>query len=116
MATRKVNKDTTKSVFHDLGLADADDLFLRAELMRKIGAIIERQKLTQVDVAKLIGMDQPRVSALIHGKLSKFSTERLLKALNDMGHDIEIRIKPATKQKGVTRVTTGIGSRVSKAA
>lgn len=116
MATGRVMASAEKSVFHDLGLDDADDLFLRAELMRKIGAIIERRKLTQAETAKLIGMDQPRISALLHGKITKFSTERLIKALNELGHDIELRIKPTSNQRGVTKVIGGGAARSSRAA
>jgi len=104
MATGKVESASPPSAFHALGLEDADDLVLRTELMRKIASVIENRQLTQVEAGKLIGMDQPRMSALIHGKITKFSTERLIKALNDLGHDIELRIRPAIHEKGITRV------------
>src|ERR1035437_7711350 len=91
MATGKMTNATPKSAFHVLGLEDAGDLVLRAELMRKIGAIIEAKQLTQVEAGHLVGMDQPRMSALIRGKITKFSTDSLIRALNDLGHDIELR-------------------------
>ncbi|MGH6877055.1 MAG: helix-turn-helix domain-containing protein, partial [Rhizomicrobium sp.] len=65
MAKREKVTYSTSSAFHALGLPDADDLLLRAELMRKIGGIIEARRLTQVQAGKLMGMDQPRVSALL---------------------------------------------------
>ena len=116
MATRKLKTPAPKSVFHDLGLEDADDLLLRAELMRKISWVIEKKGLTQTAAGKLIGMDQPRISALLHGKITRFSTDRLIKALNDLGQDIEVRIKPTLQKKGVTRVIGGGASRPSRAA
>lgn len=61
---------------------------LRAELMRKIGGIVTARGLTQLEAAKLMEMDQPRVSALLKGKIAKFSTDRLLKALSDLGQNV----------------------------
>ena len=100
MAKGKVKSATPQSAFHALGLEDADDLVLRTELMRKIALVVENRRLTQVEAGKLIGMDQPRVSALLRGRITKFSTERLLKALSDLGQDVELRIAPARTGKG----------------
>ena len=47
-----------------------------------------------------MGMDQPRVSALLNGKITLFSTDRLLRALSDLGQDIEVRIVPSADRKG----------------
>jgi len=95
---------STESAFHALGLPDADDLMLRAELMRKIGEIVTARGLTQTKAGELMHMDQPRVSALLKGKIGKFSTDRLLKALSDLGQDVELRITPARMGKGRLRV------------
>ncbi|MEI8395240.1 MAG: helix-turn-helix transcriptional regulator [Rhodospirillaceae bacterium] len=91
---------TTESAFHALGLTDADDLLVRADLTRTIAAIIKQRQLTQTEVGHMIGMDQPRVSALLRGKITLFSTDRLLKALSDLGQDVELRIVPAMEGKG----------------
>jgi predicted XRE-type DNA-binding protein len=91
---------STESAFHALGFPDADDLVLRAELMRKIAEVIAARDLTQVQAGELIHMDQPRVSALLTGKIVKFSTDRLLRALSDLGQDVELRITPAQGAKG----------------
>jgi predicted XRE-type DNA-binding protein len=92
------------SAFHALGLPDADDLELRAKLMLRIGQIIAARGLTQHQAGELLGMDQPRVSALLRGKIGKFSTNRLLKALSDLGHDVELRVTPAPGGKGRLRL------------
>lgn len=89
-----------ENAFHALGLDDADDLVVRAELMRKIAEIIDDRRLTQTRAGELLGMDQPRVSALLRGKITKFSTDRLLRALSDLGQDVELRIVPAKSGKG----------------
>src|SRR2546429_9175297 len=104
MGKRKAVTYSTKSAFHSLGLPDADDLVLRAELMRKIAAVIAARGLTQTQAGELMHMDQPRVSALLSGKIGKFSTDRLLRALSDLGHDVELRITPARTGKGRLRV------------
>jgi predicted XRE-type DNA-binding protein len=93
-----------ESAFHALKLEDADDLVVRSDLMQRISTIIAKRKLTQVQAAKILGMDQPRVSALLNGKITRFSTDRLLKALNDLGLDVELRIRQAKTDKGHTMV------------
>lgn len=104
MAKRKAVTYSRESAFHALGLPDADDLVLRAELMRKISKIIAARGLTQSQAGKLMRMDQPRVSAMLRGKIGRFSTDRLLKALSDLGQDVVLRITPARKGKGRLRV------------
>lgn len=91
---------STGSAFHALGLPDADDLVLRAELLRKIADVIKERKLTQSRAGELMNMDQPRVSSLLRGKITKFSTDRLLRALSDLGQDVELRISQAREGKG----------------
>jgi len=91
---------TSESAFHALGLDDADDLAVRADLMSTISRIVKQRRLTDVEVGTLIDMDQPRVSALLHGKITKYSTDRLLKVLGDLGLDAEMRVAPARTTKG----------------
>jgi predicted XRE-type DNA-binding protein len=100
MAKRKAVTYSEASAFHDLGLKDADDLVLRSDLMRKIFEIIAARGLTQVQAAEVMGMDQPRVSALLSGKVGKFSTDRLLRALSDLGQNVEVRVTPSRSKKG----------------
>lgn len=83
------------NVFADLGLKDPGELLAKAELVQRIADIIAERKLTQVRAAKLLGIDQPKVSALLRGKLDGFSTDRLFRFLNALGRDVEIVIRPA---------------------
>ena len=92
------------SAFHALELPDAGGLELRASLMRSIAGVVAARGLTQVQAGEIMGMDQPRVSALLRGKIGKFSTDRLLKALSDLGQDVELRITPARGGKGKLRL------------
>jgi predicted XRE-type DNA-binding protein len=104
METSEPVSYSAQSAFHALGLPDADDLQLRADLMRSVVRIIAERKLTQAQAGKLMAMDQPRVSALINGKTTLFSTDRLLRALCDLGQDVEVRVTPSRGEKGCVRL------------
>ncbi len=80
------------NVFADLGLPNPDELLIKAELAHQISELISARKLTQTEAAELLGVDQPKVSALMRGKLSGFSIERLFRFLNALGNNVEIRI------------------------
>jgi predicted XRE-type DNA-binding protein len=86
--------ESSGNVFADLGLPDADEILAKAELAIKIADILRQRRLTQTQAAAILGVDQPKVSALIRGRLSGFSIERLLRFLLLLGADISIMIKP----------------------
>jgi predicted XRE-type DNA-binding protein len=94
------------NVFADLGFADADEMLAKAELAIKIGEILRRRRLTQVQAAAVLGVDQPKVSALIRGRLSGFSIERLLRFLLRLGTDVSITIKPRVRTRSKPRAKT----------
>ena len=87
------------NVFADLGFAHPDDEALKADLVREIREIISRRKLTQEQAARMLGIRQPDVSALVNGRVAKFSLERLLRFMPRLGRDVEIvvRAKPASR-------------------
>ncbi|MBW4423391.1 MAG: helix-turn-helix domain-containing protein [Nostoc desertorum CM1-VF14] len=101
-------KRSSGNVFADLGLANPDELLVKAELARQISEIIAKQKMNQVEAATLLGVDQPKISALIRGKLSGFSTEQLFRFLNALGCDVEIvvKLKPKSQTQAQTKVCT----------
>ena len=86
---------TTSSgnVFRDLGFPDAEELRIKAELAMEISEVIESRGLTQVQAAEVLGVDQPKVSALVRGRLDGFSLERLYRFLNSLGRDIQITLR-----------------------
>jgi predicted XRE-type DNA-binding protein len=101
------NREFTPSsgnVFADLNLPNADDLLAKAELAAKIIAEIQRRRLTQSQAATILGIDQPKVSALKQGKLSGFSIERLMRLLLVLGRDIEITVRQRAKSGSVARL------------
>jgi predicted XRE-type DNA-binding protein len=94
--------DTTSSgnVFRDLGAPHPEDAIAKAELTAKIAAIIAERRMTQAAAAKVLGIDQPKVSALLRGRLSGFSTERLMRFLTTLGSEVQIVVRDRPRAKG----------------
>jgi len=78
------------NVFADLELPQADECRAKSELAVRIFKIIKHRKLTQAAAGKILGINQPKVSALLHGRLQGFSTDRLFRFLNALGCDVQI--------------------------
>ena len=93
------------NVFRDLELPDADELHVKADLVYEISRTIEERGLSQRQAAEILGVDQPKVSALVRGQLKGFSIERLYRFLNALGKDVEIVIRP--REGAGVRVRTG---------
>ena len=101
------NREFTPSsgnVFADLNLPHAPDRLAKAELAAKIIAEIQQQRMTQSQAAAILGIDQPKVSALKQGKLSGSSIERLMRFLLLLGRDIEITVKGRPKARAAARL------------
>jgi predicted XRE-type DNA-binding protein len=92
------------NVFADLGLPKPDDLLAKAELTAKIIEEIQRRRLTQSQAASILGIDQPKVSALKQGHLSSFSIERLMRFLVLLGRDVEITVKQRRQSRVAARL------------
>src|ERR1700688_2801869 len=86
------------NVFRELGLANADVLQAKADLVFKISAIIEERKLTQVEAAKILGVTQPKISALLRGRLDGFSLERIVRFLAALDQKVEIKVRPKSRR------------------
>lgn len=99
------------NVFADLELPHADEELAKVELAFEISQIIEERGLTQEEAAELIGVDQPKVSAVARYRLDGFSMERLYRFLNALGRDIEIVVKPKpnSRKNATLRVTRKVG-------
>jgi predicted XRE-type DNA-binding protein len=84
--------DSSGNVFADLKVKDADAYLAKSALAIHIHNIIKRRNLTQGEAGKILGLSQPKVSAIIKGHLDGFSTERLFRFLNALGCDVRISI------------------------
>jgi predicted XRE-type DNA-binding protein len=93
---------STGNVFADLGLADAGEHLIKAGLVVRINRIIRQRKLTQAAAAELMGIDQPKVSAMLAGQFRGYSVERLMRFLVALGHDVEIVVK--AKRRGTAEL------------
>jgi predicted XRE-type DNA-binding protein len=92
------------NIFADLGVANPEEAQAKADLVDRIVDIIHERKLTQVQAGKLLGVDQPKVSALMRGRLTDFSIERLLRFLLLLGQDVHIAVtaRPPSSRKQPT--------------
>jgi predicted XRE-type DNA-binding protein len=90
------------NVFADLGFDQPEEELTKAKLAGLIWHEIERQGLTQAAAASLMGIDQPKVSALMNGRLANFSSERLMRLLTALGQNVEIVVteKPPAQERG----------------
>ena len=97
----------TDNIFADIGLSNPEERLAKAELAWRIEETIRARRLTQVRAARILKIDQPKISRLLRGQLSGFSTQRLMHFLTLLGSDIEIVVKPApgkTRRSGRIRV------------
>ena len=92
------------NVFADLGFAEPEEELTKAQLASHIRQIVKRRGLTQVAAAALMGIDQPKVSALLNGRLANFSSERLMRLLTALGQDVEITLKPKPRGRAHGRI------------
>ena len=94
----------TGNVFADLGFPDAAERQARLRLAFALNQELEARKISQADAAKVLGVTQPKVSALRHYKLAGFSVERLMNLLTALDRDVEIviRRKPVRGMLGLT--------------
>ena len=85
------------NVFLDLGLskAEAENLRLRSELMRQIDAYYRESGMTQAAAAKALGLTQPRLNALLKGKLHQFSLDALVNVASNAGMNVRLVVKKA---------------------
>src|SRR5262249_23776440 len=97
-------KDATRNVWLQLGFPDADEHYLKAQLVLRLDKAIQASGLTQRAAAQRIGTSQPELSKLLRGKFSEVSLERLMRFLTALGCQIEIKIS-AAKSKKAANVT-----------
>jgi predicted XRE-type DNA-binding protein len=95
------------NVFADLGFADAGERQTKVRLALAINDVLQRRGLSQGKAAELLGINQPKVSALSKYRLEGFSVERLMRFLTALNQDVEIivRNRPRTRRPGRVYVT-----------
>lgn len=95
------------NVFADLGFADAGERQTKVRLAMAINEVLHRRGLSQGKAAELLGINQPKVSALSKYRLEGFSVERLMRLLTSLNQDVEIviRNRPRARRPGRVSVT-----------
>lgn len=98
-------ESVSTNVYADLGMVYAEEMLVKAQLATKIGDIIKRRKLTQVQAAQLLGITQPKLSGLLRGQFRGVSETKMLECLTRLGRDVEIVIKSAPRSRTEGHVT-----------
>jgi predicted XRE-type DNA-binding protein len=96
------------NVYTDLGYRDSESMLVKAQLAAKIAEILQRRALTQARAAEILGLTQPKVSALLKGRFRGISEHRLLECLTRLGRDVHIVIKPTPRSRPNGRLTLSV--------
>lgn len=99
MGKRIQVEEGSGNVFVDIGLPNPEERLAKADLAIRIAQTIRARRLTQTRAAHILKIDQPKISHLLRGQLSGFSTERLMHFLTLLGRDIEITVKPTPRSR-----------------
>jgi predicted XRE-type DNA-binding protein len=94
----------TGNVFTDLGYPDAAERQAKLRLAYALNQELYQRKFTQAEAAEILGVTQPKVSALRHYKLAGFSVERLMTLLTALDQDVEIVIKRKPRSRRTARI------------
>lgn len=96
------------NVFADLGFAEPEEELTKAQFASRIRQVLKERRLTQSAAAALMGVDQPKVSALLNGRLANFSSDRLMRLLTALGQDVEITIRPKPRNRAQGRILVAV--------
>jgi predicted XRE-type DNA-binding protein len=91
--TKRTHEAGSGNVFADVGVPNATEHLVKAQLVFKIDGLMKDRGLKQTDAAELFGVKQPDVSKMLRGDFRQFSVERLLRFLVALGQDVEIVVK-----------------------
>ena len=104
MAKETIHR-SSGNVFADLRIPNPEQYLAKAELAAQILKIVQKRRLTQQATGELLGIPQPKVSALLNGRLDGFSSDRLFRFLNALGCDVRITVsRPHPKTPGHVQV------------
>lgn len=92
------------NVFADIGLPEPEEELAKAQFATHIERAIKRRRLTQAKAAAVMGIDQPKVSALLNGRLDGFSSDRLMRLLVRLGQDVDVTVKATSRKRARGRI------------
>lgn len=99
------------NVFVDLGDEQAPQTLLKSRLAQRLTNVIKTKGLTRSEVAAVLGIDQPKVSKILSGRLREFSTDRLFRFLNALDQDIQIVITDKPTSRRQARLTVALANK-----
>jgi predicted XRE-type DNA-binding protein len=94
------------NIFADLGLPNSEQELVRAQLTLQLYIILKNTGMTQVEIAKVLGVRQPQVSLLMRNRAGNFSVGRLMEFLTALRQDVEITVRPSRKEHGALSVVS----------
>lgn len=111
MKSKRVRKrgrvaESSGNVFAELGLPNPEQELLKAQLTLQIYTILKSSGKTQVEIARVLGVQQPQVSLLMRNRAGNFSVGRLMEFLTALRQDVEITVRPSRKEHGVLSVVS----------
>lgn len=114
MRKRQINgripiEEGARSVYEDLGYADAKSMEIKAQLVTAIAEIVQKRGLTQGEAARILGLTQPKVSGLLKGQFRGISERRLMDCLTRLGRDVEILVKAVPRSRASGCLTVHFG-------
>lgn len=105
---KKKIKTTEGNIFADLGLEDSEEMVARSDLMSEVVRMIRKSDLPQKEIAVILGISAPKVSALMTGKINDFSTDTLMQYLALLGCNVEIRVRVLPQHRISRHVKRGV--------
>jgi len=99
--------ESSGNIFADLGLPNAEQELVKAQLTLQIYRIVKQRGMTQSETARLLGVKQPHVSLLMRNRAGTFSVGRLMEFLTALGQDVEVTVRPTRREHGEMSVTLG---------
>jgi predicted XRE-type DNA-binding protein len=93
--------DGSGNVFADLGLPNPEQVLLKAQLTLQIYTILKDRDMTQVEIAKILGVRQPQVSLLMRNRAGNFSVGRLMEFLMALRQDVQITVRPTRRVRAL---------------
>ena len=112
--TRKASRaaEPSANIFADLGLPNPEQELLKAQLTLQIYSLLKESGMTQVELAKILGVQQPQISLLVRNRAGNFSVGRLMEFLTALRQDVEITVRPTRKHHGAVSVISSASSAV----
>jgi predicted XRE-type DNA-binding protein len=87
------------NVFADLGMPDAEEMFIKSKLVMQLNDLLEKRGMTQSQAAKVVGLSQPRLSTILRGHFRGVSEIKLMECLTKLGADVDIVVHPVGRQR-----------------